>query len=158
VRVELLTTSNSRVRMDIKGEGTFLEIQRKVGEVERNGRKVPVFFKDGISDARVAKLTVSELSTLLRGLRRFIDLGIGGFKEYSKRITEKYENLLFCHDKTLVGLRAFRSEGREFIGFEIRDPEGNDAYGAYTSDLKTLEGVYQKLRFIVERAIEASVK
>ncbi len=158
--VNLLVTQNAKVRMDINHKGDiYIEIFRKIGETEKNGKKLPIFYDRGrnLSDSRTMKLNVNELATIKRGLRIFIDEGLEAFQKYAARVmgNEKYNNLLFPHQSNLVGLRAYKGKnGKEYIGFEVQDGETNERYNAFTSDLAVLEGIYEKLTFLLGKSLE----
>lgn len=144
MREEILISSSAKAEINIREGSFYLEIFKKVGEIEKDGKKLPLFYDKQTKkkDSAIAKLNETEMAIIKKGLEIYVMYGYEKYKAYAKRITGKdnYINLLFPHNDRLVGLEATE----DTIRFTIR--KGKDVvYSVGTKSVGEMIGIVEKL-------------
>ncbi|WP_457628631.1 hypothetical protein [Persephonella sp.] len=158
-REKLLISKTSKAEANVSpdGEYIYLEIYKKIGETERDGRKLPLFYDNGKKDSQTAKFNLTEWAVLIKGMEIFANKGVKGFQEFAKRInggSEKLTNLMFVHGNRTMGLRAYEGkDGKQFIGFSIREGKELD-YSAFTASLTEVIGLAAKMKGLFDIAMQ----
>ena len=149
-----VVTKNAKLEVNISkdGKSIYVEIYKPIGEVERDGRKLPLFYNNGQKDSMVAKFNKAEWEVMRRGLEVYLSKGIEGFKKFAKSITgnEKFDNLVFPHNNKTAGLKAFQGKNGEYIGFMIK--EGDNTYQLMLNDRMTLYYMASAMKGIMDAA------
>lgn len=149
-----VVTKNAKLESNISKDGRhiYVEIYKPIGEVEKDGKKLPLFYRDGQKDSMTAKFNKAEWETMRRGLEIYLSKGIDAFKAYAKSVTgnEKFDNLVFPHNNRTAGLKAFKGKNGEYIGFIIK--EGDNAYQLLVNDKLTLNYMASAMKGILDAA------
>lgn len=147
MREKLLISKSAKAEINIRDGSYFLEIFRKVGEIEKDGKKLPIFYDRNSKrkDSVVAKLNDTELAVIKKGIEIYTMYGYEKFKNFAGKVMKGYSNLLFPHTGgKLVGLEA----SEESISFTI-SKAGKDnnrvKYSVGTSSVAEMLGILDKL-------------
>jgi len=158
-REKLLISKTSKAEANVSpdGEHIYVEIYKKIGEVEKDGRNLPLFYDNGKKDSQTAKFNLTEWAVLIKGMEIFASRGVKGFEEFAKKVnggSEKLTNLMFVHGNRTMGLRAYTGkDGRQFIGFSIREGKEVD-YSVFTASLAEAIGLAAKMRGLFDVAMQ----
>lgn len=154
---KLLVSTNAKAEVNVSDDKLFLEVYKKIGEIEKDGKRLPLFYSNGTKDSKVAKFNVEEVATLVEGLKVFLEKGAKGFEEFASKEmgNPNFKDLMFPHGDRLMGLTVFTGkDGREFIGFAIKEAKEKDKYAVFTTDRKVIRGMIK----LLENALDIMAK
>jgi hypothetical protein len=171
--MRLLVSSSGQATINVnKNDGKiYLEIFKPIGkkavDLGNKTKEVPVFLKkeangDITKNSKTGKLSIAEISTLIKGLEVFVEKGAPGFHQFAQYINnnEKFKNLIFAHESRNIGLQVTQNPKEAnspvYIGFTAYESGATDTASRYsvgTASKVECLGIIAKLQSIRDVAI-----